>query len=353
MMGCHSPSKISTAPKTEEKIVLQEESRPIQYVFVSEPTENNGDLLLEDKFLVTEKIFEALLPALYKTQKAYFVGSPQSFRRLVRNKKFSDSSIGHIDSKPYMWLQDLIEFAETTSGPTAVVSYGNLTMIDTVKNMVRSVNSKDPEIRILKSKAVHGTGGGNIEKWPGQIGVLGSSDFETDQSMTEFARQIFPTETFLKIPTSWLTIGHVDEVVKLLEYKPNNRCELLFLINSPDKALEILDKHANQIFLDELEYHGKRISEIKSIQQLCQQGDLDCKRPRNGAIRSVLSRGQLKAALDVAKLNLLSIKEAIIDKYKAQLPNCSVRWIEAPSIYLIAMKNGLPVTFANQRLTCE
>lgn len=86
--------------------------------------------------------------------------------------------------------------------------------------------------------------GGNIESLPGGICLTG--DNMSDEYLSEWCRDL---SMAVKVETSWLTVGHVDELVKLV---PSNNgsapCNFAIMIASPDKALEILKKDSNESF---------------------------------------------------------------------------------------------------------
>ena len=80
--------------------------------------------------------------------------------------------------------------------------------------------------------------GGNIEGLPGGLCLVG------DNQSPEFTQQYCgDAQNVVQIDVSWLTVGHVDEVAKIV---PTNRpgvpreCQFSLMLASPDKALELL-----------------------------------------------------------------------------------------------------------------
>lgn len=313
---------------------MQEETARIQSVLISEATKNDGRPSGTNSLSATKKIASEFLKAMDSRQRLYFVGSLESFERLT--KQLSDSRLQHIPSEPYMWLQDLVEFGNDHEGLAAFVSYGNLLMRQTVEEIMKVVSPHSPNrIKILSSSAVHGTTGGNLERWPGAVGVIGTSDFESEESTERFARQIFPKETLLKIPTSWLEIGHVDEVLKILRYRPGPNCEVEFLVNSPAKALSLLKRNSSEYFLSELEFGSTRFQEISSIRNICDLGNFRCSEFKNRDVAELFARDlNLSTWIERVRSIQNDTIQLVNEVYAERMPQCSVTWIEVPALYL-------------------
>lgn len=324
-----------------ERPTLQDESRPIHRVFLSEPTENDGRPSAKDNFSATVKIAKAVLPVLKEGQQLVYVGSEKAYVRL--KDAIGTAKLAHVVAPPYMWLQDLIEFAETKNGLVGVMSAGDRSVAYTAIAIMQSVVPDTVELKVLKMHTgAMGSIGGNFELWPGEIGIIGTSDFSSLESLAAFSKQIFREGTqVVNLPTSWLYIGHVDEVVKLISYRPGDSCELQLLINSTERALSVLRDERNSPFLDELELGGGRISQIDSIARLCKMKRLPCRGLRNHQVfEAYTADPQMKASTTLLQAEFNEIKRLVTDVYSKRLPSCRLKWIEAPALYLAPIENS-------------
>jgi hypothetical protein len=95
----------------------------------------------------------------------------------------------------------------------------------------------------------NGEMGGNIEGLPGGLCLIGNNQ------STGFAQQFCGSpENIVQINTSWLVVGHVDELVKVVPARypgAPSSCNFSIMLASPSKALELLSTPSslNQPFL--------------------------------------------------------------------------------------------------------
>ena len=346
LLGCSSvPKQVYKA--SGEAATLIDESKPIHAVFLSEPTESDGKAKIDDQFSATIKISKTILPVLSKEQRLYFVGSLQSYNRLLQNLGTQPSNLSHVEAKPYMWIQDLIEFGDSKEGLVSFVSYGNHSMLETVTAIMKTVEpGSENRIQMLESNAIHGTVGGNFERWPHNVAAMGISDFPTEESASSFAKQIFPQEDkLLLLPTSWLNIGHMDEVVKLLRYQvgqAGDQCELTFLINNPELALRLLQQNPKHYLLDEMEYGQSRMQHIDTMKELCSYDSFKCSTGllNEKALQIYKQHQTLSTVFKDTVKSFKELKEKIITEYKNTAPPCQIRFVEAPMLYSASLSAG-------------
>ena len=90
--------------------------------------------------------------------------------------------------------------------------------------------------------------GGNIEGFPGGLCVVGDDHLE---NWKKFAKSVCKNSKPVQISTSWLKVGHTDEIIKPI---PNNQnqapCDFSIAIASPSKAFELLKLYPNELFLN-------------------------------------------------------------------------------------------------------
>lgn len=98
------------------------------------------------------------------------------------------------------------------------------------------------------------TSGGNIEGGPLGTCLIGDGHFEAQLGPLGgvVAWQLLAQSlcghlnNAVKVPTQFLSVGHADEVVKIIPTSGEEPCNFAVLVASPDKALELLGSHPGQ-----------------------------------------------------------------------------------------------------------
>ena len=189
---------------------------------------------------------------------------PEAFRLLKKSlEEKIASSKGNIpasilnklipaEGESYTWQQDYFEsfFNPETGKPVVrkIESYGR-GGANAVDNLAKSAAScevlKGPDLKTDHGMIVpggksfeSGEMGGNIEGLPGGLCLVG------DNLSPKFSKQFCgKEENIVQMDVSWLTVGHVDEVFKVV---PGNlpgvpaECNFSLMFASPKKALELL-----------------------------------------------------------------------------------------------------------------
>ncbi len=169
------------------------------------------------------------------------------------------------DAGNYTWQQDYFEsfFDPQTGRPVLreIASYylayeSSASSLTAVGRQLSCGVSEGPRLASFLEPAPRagrsfGSGemGGNIEGLPGGLCLIGNN-----QSI-QFAQQFCGSaENTVQIDTSWLTVGHVDELVKVVPARypgAPSECNFSIMLASPAKALELLSTPSslNQPFL--------------------------------------------------------------------------------------------------------
>jgi len=158
------------------------------------------------------------------------------------------------ESQSYTWQQDYFEsFINPTSGRPVVRKIGSYDRggEDAAKKLVKSISSceitegevlkTDHQLLVPEGKSfASGEMGGNIEGLPGGFCLVG------DNQSSQFASQFCgKDENTVQMDVSWLSVGHVDEVFKVI---PTNlpgvpkECNFSLMFASPRKAMELLSE---------------------------------------------------------------------------------------------------------------
>lgn len=158
------------------------------------------------------------------------------------------------EGQPYTWQQDYFEsFINPDSGRPVVRKIGSYDRggPDAAKNLAKSISSceitegadlkTDHQLLVPEGKSFEsGEMGGNIEGLPGGFCLIG------DNQSSQFASQYCgKEENIVQMDVSWLGVGHVDEVFKVI---PTNvpgvpkECNFSLMFASPKKAMELLSE---------------------------------------------------------------------------------------------------------------
>jgi hypothetical protein len=202
------------------------------------------------------------------------------------------NSILHVPTKGYTWQQDYMQpFINPDDGSIELSQVdGYAPGVESFEKIIEATdecNIKRGSPLITKAAKLgehllSGQYGGNIETLPMGICLLGSDSFSKQQEWTSYADQFCKSgdENRIKVPTSWLSVGHTDEVMKVIRNnKAKEPCNFSVSIASPKKALELLEKNPNQNFLNfsKTNYNSasdttvRRISEYHGLRKLCNQ----------------------------------------------------------------------------------
>lgn len=96
---------------------------------------------------------------------------------------------------------------------------------------------------------VGGHGGGNLESLPGGTCLIGSDSFRGDQ-WTEYSQNVCTDGGRpLEIDTSWLTVGHTDEIFSVVP-STSNSCGFAIMAASPRAGLDALAQNPSEKAFD-------------------------------------------------------------------------------------------------------
>lgn len=156
------------------------------------------------------------------------------------------SQLTHMPSPNYTWQQDYFEsFVNLETGRPEVRH------IDSYSRMSKSVTGKMAEVgqacRVTQGESIatdyksFGSGemGGNIEGAPGGFCLVGNN------MGPEFSKSFCgKEENVINLNTSFLSVGHVDEIFKIIPNHANdgrpNECKFSLMAASTSKALSLL-----------------------------------------------------------------------------------------------------------------
>ncbi len=305
------------------------------------------------------------LPALIiPTSKQDYDTLNKEINLALEKKKISKStrtellkSLRHIETKSYLWQQDYLQayFDEESGAPIAgIVSRYDRTPIGVERGITNlKFNCAPEESRTIGTSQImrphsaiggmdfgspqlggqfgipnrtppgadieqwyegepgsqNSKMGGNIESLPGGICLTGNN--MSDEYLSEWCRD---PKMAIKVDTSWLTVGHVDELIKLV---PSNQgsapCNFAVMVASPDKAFEILKNDPHQTFYT-FPNEGVSSSDSNLMSKLTPSsfpGEVMCKL-YNQSIRDMINQGENSEHGNGAKIKGATIFNLLI-----------------------------------------
>lgn len=311
-------------------------------------------------------------------------------------------SLAQIPSQSYMWQRDYFySFINPTTGSPVlrtVVGYSRKASTDpeAVEKLVQATAdcgfSMGEPLRNNFGKLVSGTYGGNIQMLPGGICALGTDGFESKKAWSDYADQFCQkgSDNRIEVPTSWLNIGHTDEIMKVVRNKTVAApCDFSVVLASPRKATELLGRNLDRPFiklppapnesptsllmLSRKNFHGmtelcKRFQDLKrtpgqtpttpkaptepsrGVSKIYDSffssiafadestddiGPKDCSKITNGEVLRLLQSDiNFKTYNDLIQKEMDKLSQEVHKKLKKKLPQCNIDIVETPDLFL-------------------
>ena len=184
-------------------------------------------------------------------------------KNLIKNKINADkiekilAQITHVPTRNYTWQQDWFEsFVDVNTGSPVIKSVaaysrvpantgeiveyaGSICNIKNGEKLNSDYSNTGEDPRIANKSFGSGEMGGNIEGAPGGFCMIG------DNVGKKIAEQIcVDKKNIIQLQTSWLEVGHVDEIFKIIPTQFNDgrpkECEFSLMSASPKKAFELM-----------------------------------------------------------------------------------------------------------------
>ncbi len=284
------------------------------------------------------------------------------FLRMVEGYKYGDPQVGRYEG--YYKTQEMIsQILRNEAGVT----------------VREAINHYSP-VKSAKS----GHRGGNIESTNEGHCLIGSSDLNADEWSEVAALSCSDPSYAIRIPTEWLPATHVDELLKPLPPIPQKTsCQARFFLASAEKAIEILNKYPEKLFLtSELDVNdaksrinktslshlcaaiqkksnpnlnlpshtvvsdfsfdaiippsGYQSFQMPSIadEQMAKMYD-PCIRLRNGQVAELLTSDvHFRDSVELAATKERETKQAVRDAYAKTRPDCQVDFVELPALFV-------------------
>lgn len=269
---------------------------------------------------------------------------------LVRNKK-----------EAYPWAQDIFEtFVDPSTGYPVLRTllpardeYEEYTLDELFSNFNAACSSKittgDMVQQNMPTSNRIGSAlqGGNIESLPNICLV-------SNRTPESFLSKICPDPaSALRINTDFLSLGHVDELVKLIPdlYASDPQCRFAVLLSSPRKAYDLLSMNPDGQFFEKVNVSENGITHFSDITNLvCRrrksQG-IDCESHsgftltfdslKNSDIWELLNDRQYykewREVNDLVQVKMDEIREQIRQKLAERTGCQNIKFIDIPDLY--------------------
>ncbi len=160
-----------------------------------------------------------------------------------------NASVRRADAPAYTWQQDYFEatFNRESGSPqlSPITGYGRgmeVAISPLAAALAQTGVSQGINIDRAANNQMSDTAlsGGNIEAAPGGFCMVGNNQ------QPEYYRQFCGDDpaNVIQLDTSWLAVGHVDEIVKVAPAQYNDgrpaECNFTVMLASPDKALQLM-----------------------------------------------------------------------------------------------------------------
>jgi|GEM_PF-1890556 len=300
-------------------------------------------------------------------------------------------------NKGFPWQQDYFLSTQNLSTGLPVLrpiaQYTNvfnvLAAVGQLQNSISEcgVTTGPPLGRSRAARPSTGVDGGNIEALPGGICAVGMANFTNIADWSTYVDQFCAKESQNRIlvPTSWLNVGHTDEVLKLIRNHGSGvqaPCDFSLVVASPDKALELLKANSKDLFLDfagNIPVANERVKKYRGLRLLCEAvkqlqptsagtqqkiklhaatlhpkrsvADQNAETPvpdeclqiTNGDVAEVLrTNANFGDYNHLVQLQMNALKTELAAKLGAKFPQCQIDFVDAPDLFFGAPLTRMP-----------
>ena len=250
----HNPNDYSV-PLCPEKGTMLNETFPVSMAFVSVEEES-------PEFI--KKFSQEILTAGNgKKHPTIFLSGPKKECLGLRKHLEEKGVVGKGEAKGVVvcsektkltWQQDFMQghFNPSTGHPVVKINenydYGKgkhqFKNLGPIISQTCSGVQVEP-VRLIKNR--DGSSFGNFEGIPPHFCVVGSSDFNKAE-FNKMSKKVCGNADIIKAPTSFLKVGHTDEIMKTVPSKEPPPCNFRVLIADQSLGMELLEKSKGPLF---------------------------------------------------------------------------------------------------------
>ncbi len=115
--------------------------------------------------------------------------------------------------------------------------------------------------------------GGNLEAGPGNLCLVGDDHLTEDEWGNYSLAVCNKRDDTVKAPVSWLTVGHTDEIYKMVPTNGKEPCNFAIMLASPRKGLELLKADPDAPAFNGLagqKHLDKNFTQVNALRRICQ-----------------------------------------------------------------------------------
>jgi hypothetical protein len=174
-----------------------------------------------------------------------------------QKKQWLDSLVWVKEGPRMTWQQDYFESFNRPDGSAVLrpIRDYNYVSVESADKLIQAMGAKCAQLAQGQTLPPEGLpfsfgghhGGGNVEALPGGLCLHGNN-----QDWDEYAKHYCGDRgNEVVIPTSWLRVGHADEIVTTMR-KPGGKhpCDFSIGLASPKRALDLMRKNPKDPFFD-------------------------------------------------------------------------------------------------------
>lgn len=196
--------------------------------------------------------------------------------------------------------------------------------------------------------------GGNTIGLPSGYCAVGTADFPNTESLNAHVKKVCNGQSLI-LPTSWLQVGHVDEILTVLPKPihtvntnqiPEVECTQHFAIASPREFLKILRKNKKDLFLQfssELSHNEvlRRLDKSFELRDgICRVTSFndwpaleECLKLTHENVLEIIEKGTLGKINQHAQEQIDIIKKMVSDNMLQASKSCKVQFLEVPVLF--------------------
>lgn len=269
-------------PLCPSENLLLDESYPAAVVVVSDVASSGYE---SEKWALVRKFIPEVLKS--SNAKILFVAKKENYQALMKEldpvmqkrvRRLNKISLTN-------WVQDpwVIQFDPKNGHPVLrplqkySAGFDANKMVQAVKTDLAATVpepvpvSIGPDLAALgKNEALSGQYGGNVLAL-GSYCFVGASSLK--DKFSEFSQQVCGSKNnIVKVPTSFLKVGHADEVMKALPIQKlaasNGECSMALAVGSPRRALKVLEQNPDDLFFDFRDNEQKNLARKAAVVQI-------------------------------------------------------------------------------------
>ncbi len=286
----HNPGN-NSIPLCPEKGRILNETFPVSMAFVST---NQGGQNFVNSFareILTAGNSSSPTSPEFKYPTIFLSGSENEcaalkkyLHSIVGEKKAEKIVVCSTEKTSYNWQQDVMQghFDPQTGQPVLDINadYESSEGAPVGENFHEQFSKTVPgicpkvkvnKVNLWKRSHFNAASGGNFAGIPPHFCVVGRGDAHIKKEFNQLTRDICGNAEVIEAPTSFLALGHTDEIMKTIPSGDPYPCHFKLLVADQSLAEEELSSYGGKLFDENNKDHNKFLENSSSAQHTCSQ----------------------------------------------------------------------------------